>query len=257
MSDHPDVETRGELKRLEEFANTLKKGSVVHSKIVPVIAAITRDLATHDSQSKNEVWALKLQVTVGTTVGLRNIALNKTSTLIDIKSLVENQPQALSVDRIKVKRTGRAWTQFDTRTIVDCEIINGDELLIDCTAKAQKQFDKNVTGLARIENCDVKLNAAIDLLVAAIHCFILDLGFTCVMELPSTVPGFAPSLRGKGVHNVELRSNLSVKSFLPELCSPLIGSVLITSFASCTSTRPSLASSLCCRQSSMRSMLWV
>ena len=197
MSQYSEAETRAEFKSLEEFANSLRKGSLVHSKIVGVIGAISRELEAQRSETKNDVWSLKLHVTIGPVVGLRNISLNSSSTLNDVKSLVENQPQSAIVERIKVKRTGRAWTQFDSRPLSLCEIVNGDELLVECTAKAQKQFDKAITGLSRMEKCGVKLTSDLELLIAAVHCFILDQGFVSVMELPSTVPGFAPSLRGK------------------------------------------------------------
>lgn len=110
------------------------------------------------------------------------------------KSIEELTGASYSVERILLKRTGKAWGMFDWKTIEQCDMKNNDELVVDC-----KNLNENLKpkGLDRISASGLIAQSTFQFIALAIHAFLLDEEFIAVAELPNAVPGFAPSLKGR------------------------------------------------------------
>lgn len=187
-----------ELELLRNFAAVqLRKGSFVSEKVNDLILQAAREKARMfpaASTLPSDSIALRLRINITGFNDIRTINVKTGSSMESLKKSIESLTgPGYSVDRVLLKRTGRAWGMFDWKSIEQCEIKNNDELVVDC-----KNLNENLNpkGLERISASGLIAQSTFQFVALAIHAFLLDEGFTAVAELPNAVPGFAPSLKG-------------------------------------------------------------
>ncbi len=196
---------RTEVYAFSQFVNSsLAPNSYVRRRCHDLLNSLQNDIDTVQTKAKQAKlnFTLKIQANVGNSVSSRNLEIVPDATLADLKAAVEKQMNAgYPIDRIKVKRTGRAWGEFDSKPLATCEIVNGDELVVDFKTAVQPIFnyDKSLRGLRRVCTSAVHPVDAFELLAVTAHCFLLDLDFICVVEHANATPGFAPSIRGESI----------------------------------------------------------
>jgi hypothetical protein len=191
-----------EIELLRRFVEeNLRRGSFVFEKVQDLVLQAQREHARHLQQSANRkveaptTCKLMVRFNIPTIREPRSVELAPEGTLLELKREIEKSiGQTYTVERILVRRTGKAWGSFDTKTLAQCEIKNGDELLVDGKSA---EVSNNVRGQARVSASGVVAPTAFARLSLALHAFLLDMEFVTVVEMPSTVPGFAPSLKGK------------------------------------------------------------
>lgn len=192
-------EVEAELALLKTFANTsLRKGSFVYEKVQDLLAQADREkarlavLAAVPASSDSITLRVRINITGFNDV--RTLEVKKGSSLESLKRSIDAVTGAgYSAERVLLKRTGKAWGTFDSKSIEQCEMKNNDEIVVDC-----KNLNENLnpTGLERIPASGLVPQSTFQLLALAFHAFMLDEGFIAVVELPNAMPGFAPSLKG-------------------------------------------------------------
>jgi hypothetical protein len=190
-----------EIELLRRFAEEkLRKGSFVYEKVQDLVLQAQREHARHLQSSANQkaevpsTYKLVVRFNIATIRDPRSVELSPGSTLLELKKEIEKSiGQMYTVERILVRRTGKAWGSFDTKTLAQCEIKNGDELVVDGKSA---DVANNLRGQARVISSGIVASSPFARLALALHAFLLDLEFVTVVEMPSTVPGFAPSLKG-------------------------------------------------------------
>ena len=208
MSSSVD-EVEKELRALKAFADAnLKRGSFVSDKVEDLIVQATRE---HAKLLKSNAGAASVFVK-GNDSGMnlillinhpgfkepRTISVERTTSLAVLKGNIQTiTGPTMNAERIKVRRTGKAWGDFDEKTLEQCEIRDKDEIVVDCKLTNE---NLNPKGVQRLENSGITPKSPFELVVLALHCFLLDEDFVAVVELPNSVPGFAPSLKGLSVH---------------------------------------------------------
>ena len=189
-----------ELNLLKLFSSSnLRAGSVVSSRVDELIREISEEVKAKTRLSGNAKRSGD-SITIILFIGLlgykdpRPLQVLPTTTLSQLKLEIEKITGSnFATERIKVKRTGKALGQFDTKTLGECEIKDRDEILVDCRNVNEVL---NPTGVDRIATSGIQPKTACELLVLALHAFMLDEEFITVVQLPSSVPGFAPSIKG-------------------------------------------------------------
>jgi hypothetical protein len=196
-------EVEQELNLLKDFAEQrLRKGSFVYDKVQDLLSQASREHSRHLQQSQPKsapsepmTIALAIRADHPAIRDQRSINVPASLTMEQLKHRIEQEfAGSYAIERVLVKRTGRAYGTWDGKTLNQCEIRNGDELAVSC--KAAGELSAGLKGTARLSSSGVKANNDAEYLALALHSFMLDMEFTGVVELPSTVPGFAPSLKG-------------------------------------------------------------
>jgi hypothetical protein len=219
MSRISSEEVTRELHLLRGFLNSLRAGSLVHGRLSSLIDELTltqtqEQTHTHmehmehmehmqhtDTQQSvkgpvGTVGAINVSVVVKHVAYTtpKSISMLSSTTLSTLRGYIEttNGPK-FELERLLVKRTGKAWCTFDNKTVSQCEIKDGDLLIADCKSAVETL---NPTGLERLKSTRITPTNAFELVACALHCFLLDEAFVAVVELPNATPGFAPSLKG-------------------------------------------------------------
>jgi hypothetical protein len=197
------MEIQLEVQLLKQFAaSSLKQGSVVSNKVKALVSAVERELASQQKPVPVPVTNLRssgnFQVTLLINLsGFKDpvqIDASASTTLLELKTKIEGiTGPSLATERIKVRRTGKAFGEFDSKSLMLCEIIAGDEIVVDCKNTLEMV---NPVGLERIINSGLQPKSSFELLALALHAFMLDWKFVPIVELANTVPGFAPSVKG-------------------------------------------------------------
>jgi len=112
----------------------------------------------------------------------------------------------LKVYRIENFRTGTKCYLFDSVTVASFGLMDGDKIHVVCLPQKSSESITLESTVYRLDG----INSAgsrndLEVLIAAIHYFLLNKSFICIYEQPNSVPGFAPSLR-----------DLPKETFLPE-----------------------------------------
>lgn len=200
-------EVERELQLLRGFGDSrLRKNSFVYNKVQDLIAQAQREhLHIKESQTVLQAQPIdKFRVNIfinhPSIKEGKVLTLDRGSSLASLKHALETTPEMLpaghSVERVLVRRTGKAWSQLDDKTIEQCEIKDGDGLVIEC--KSNLNMDVSAArGVDRIAASGATVASPFQFLCLALHCFVLDMSFFTVVELPSTVPGFAPAVKSK------------------------------------------------------------
>lgn len=206
-----------ELTALRAFSEEkLRKGSVVYDKVQDLISQATRENARHAAavlgvgKIASDGITLVLRFNNTNLRELKSIQVSPDATLAVVKQQIEAiTGPAYCAERIQVRRTGKAFGQFDEKTIVQCEIKHNDELVVECK-NINENF--NPTGMERVTASGVTFSSEFQLICLALHAFMLDEGYVAVLELPNAVPGFAPSLKGERMHYIHDYSTDSTSS---------------------------------------------
>jgi hypothetical protein len=198
------MEIQLEVQLLKQFAaSSLKQGSVVSNKVKALVSALETELARQPKPVRVPDTSLRssgnFQVTLLINLsGFKDpvpIDASASTTLLELKTKIEGiTGPSLSTERIKVRRTGKAFGEFDSKSLMMCEIIAGDEIVVDCKNTLEMV---NPVGLERIINSGLQPKSSLELLALALHAFMLDWKFVPIVELANSVPGFAPSVKGR------------------------------------------------------------
>ena len=194
-------EVEYELNLLKNFADSkLKKGSFVYDKVEDLIAQARREQTRlMQNQQKAETGTAKfvrliIRINSPVVTEPKTIQVPIGCTMEALRTaIVASTGPNIVPDRVVVRRIGKAWGQFDQRTIDQCDIKSGDELIVDVKNASE---NTNVKGLERIAVSGISATNPTQTISLALHSFMLDLDFLSVVEIPSSVPGFAPSLKG-------------------------------------------------------------
>lgn len=193
-----------ELALLRAFAEQkLTRGSFVYDKVQDLLVQAEREHSRHRQQqtgmkgSPTEQAAFVLQITSDHPAfrGPYTLNVQIPCTLDRLKGLIEQGVTSGNpVDRILIRRTGRAFGTWDSRSLEQCEIRNNDVLVV--SVRTGGNSPGNASGVGRLTSSGIQPRSDFERLSLALHAFMLDLEFIGVVELPSNVPGFAPSLKG-------------------------------------------------------------
>lgn len=216
---------RHELAALREFSASLSSGGVVHKAALATISQLQQRIELEERaisaamSSSATQWRLKIRTPDSQTIVLA--AVSPHSTMRELRSLIESSvDRPLDIVRLRVASTGSAWGTFDEKTIQACSIQNNDVLTVEAktgsgakASAAGPSTSANAataagggtataapitappTGLGRIPRTLLP-QTRFECLVLALHCHMLDAGFTCVAEVKQNqVSGFAAPVR--------------------------------------------------------------
>lgn len=104
------------------------------------------------------------------------------------------------VERVSNRRTNRAWSSNNTKCLQECDITNLDEITVDCRScsiiDVVELSPVSDPFLQRLNQFNIIPSTPLELLCLALHSLMIDEQFIPVVELPNTVAGFAPSIKG-------------------------------------------------------------
>lgn len=190
-----------ELNLLKGFADAnLRNGSFVFEKVQDLISQASRENARHIASLQgagkmpSDTITVVLRINVPHVREPKSIQVSPSTSLLLLKREIEAiTGPSYSAERVQVRRTGKAFGQFDDKTVAQCDMKNNDEVVVDC-----KNLNENLNprGMERVTASGVTFTSEFQLLALALHAFMLDEDFVAVVELPNAVPGFAPSLKG-------------------------------------------------------------
>ena len=144
-----------------------------------------------DSKPKSENEKISLSLTVLHNTNLVQLVRN-------IETAQTYRPNS-KVQKLQNVRSGREYSEFDNSTLKSCDFRDGDRVIVQCKhqepiSQAAESAESVHPMIAAIDA--VKPSSNNEVLVAACHYVMLDQGFLYLTEQPSTVAGFAPSLKG-------------------------------------------------------------
>ena len=225
-----DVESiRNEIQLVVDFINQhLTKTSIVYHTVLDATTKLSSSLVRNDTtiNGGRDLTTIKdhttMQVDEADMITLK-VLVNPTNyayTISDASNIIEVQVTpsesisvfsksledlvfgqlrfAVTVDRLRVRRTGKVWSSSSTKTLHECEIIHLDEIIVDCRSCIDIEELSPISDplLQRMNLFNIVPSTPLELLSLALHSFMIDKGFIPVVELPNTVPGFAPSIKG-------------------------------------------------------------
>ena len=152
----------------------------------------------HDSKTASESEKISMSLTVSPNASLAQLVRD-----IEIAQTYRPNSKILRLQHI---RSGREYTDYDNSTVKSCDFRDGDRIVVQCnhqetTVQTIESLESVDPMIATIDS--VRPSSNNDILVAACHYFMLSQGFLYLTEQPSTVAGFAPSLKGF-IHNLLL-----------------------------------------------------
>lgn len=172
-------------------------------------------LAQHSGADSTTSLRLKIKTPDGQTVVLASVS--PATSMRELKALIESSlDKPLEISRIRVASTGQAWGVFDDKTLAACSIQSNDVLTVDSATAASSSSSSSSSSsrafapassqaaasaaspLSRVTAAGLWPANRFQAVLLALHCSMLEAGFVCVAEVPSSVPGFAPPVREVG-----------------------------------------------------------
>lgn len=229
--------TKKDIQLVVDFIDQhLSKTSIVYQKVLEATNQITINLlktsagttdshlvttAMDNSYTNMEVDAkltnelLTLKVHLNYTNYCAVLSSNSTS-IIDLQVLPSESIQGLCkkvedivfgrfrsrviVERVSIRRTNRAWSNSSTKCLQECDIGHLDEITVDCRSCSIDVVELSPVShpfLQRLNQFNTIPCTPLELLSLALHSLMIDEQFIPVVELPNTVAGFAPSIKGQ------------------------------------------------------------
>lgn len=172
-----------------------------------------------DAKLTNELLSLKVHLNY---TNYCAVLSNNSTSIIDLQVLPSESIQGLCkkvedvvfgrfrsrviVERVSIRRTSRAWSNSSTKCLQECDIGHLDEITVDCRSCSIDVVELSPISdpfLQRLNQFNTIPCTPLELLSLALHSLMIDEQFIPVVELPNTVAGFAPSIKGQLVdhHN--------------------------------------------------------
>jgi hypothetical protein len=172
-------------------------------------------LSQHSAANTTTSLRLKIKAD-GQTVVLASVS--PSTSMRELKALIESSlDKPLEISRIRVASTGQAWGVFDEKSLASCSIQSNDVLTVDSATAAATSLSSSSSSrafapassqaaaaastaspLSRVTAAGLWPSNRFQTVLLALHCSMLEAGFVCVAEVPSSVPGFAPPVREVG-----------------------------------------------------------
>ena len=177
-----------------------------------------------DAKLSNELLTLKVHLNY---TNYCAVLSNNSTSIIDLQVLPSESIQGLCkkvedvvfvrfrsriiVERVSIRRTSRAWSNSSTKSLQECDIGHLDEITVDCRSCSIDVVELSPISdpfLQRLNQFNTIPCTPLELLSLALHSLMIDEQFIPVVELPNTVAGFAPSIKGQLVdhHDTHLHS---------------------------------------------------
>jgi hypothetical protein len=99
----------------------------------------------------------------------------------------------ISFARIRLLRSGNAFSEFDNTSLESCGIINNDVISLEDVIYSNTN---GIPSISRISTSGILPETSLQFFVMLSHAIMLDMKFICTFETPSTVKGFAPARFG-------------------------------------------------------------
>lgn len=185
-----------------------------------------------DAKLTNELLTLKVHLNY---TNYCAVLSNNSTSIIDLQVLPSESIQGLCkkvedvvfgrfrsrviVERVSIRRTSRAWSNSSTKCLQECDIGHLDEITVDCRSCSIDVVELSPISdpfLQRLNQFNTIPCTPLELLSLALHSLMIDEQFIPVVELPNTVAGFAPSIKGQLVdhHNTVVYINYTVTRLL-------------------------------------------
>lgn len=178
-----------------------------------------------DAKLTNELLTLKVHLIYSNYCAV--LSSNSTS-IIDLQVLPSESIQGLCkkvedvvfgrfrsrviVERVSNRRTSRAWSNSSIKCLQECDIGHLDEITVDCRSCSIDVVELSPVidpFLQRLNQFNTIPCTPLELLSLALHSLMIDEQFIPVVELPNTVAGFAPSIKGQFVnHHIHSHSSI-------------------------------------------------
>lgn len=185
---------------IEEIYQVAKKSSsaVIQSHIVSYIDDFRSKLLAA-SKENAETLRIKVRFSDGLVAILAN--LSSTMSLSDLKTQIEDSKDGpFQLLKLLLVRTNTDITGFDDTSLVDAGVCNNDVFIAEgnCSALASMSVQQSSSPPAFeiLASSNLQYSCAEEVFFVGLHCCLLEEGMICMVEMPNSVPGFAPSLKG-------------------------------------------------------------
>lgn len=198
------AEIEFDINKIEDYLNTnFKRDSEISMRVSEYLETLKNEYGLVESPIPSSKHSDKITLNIKLNkegYPFFNIQMFSDNKISELKKVIESHYKFnIAVDRLILKNESKI-SLFNDESLETCGINNNDEILVDCksmsprvTAETEYRCPK---GLLRIAHSKTFPMNRYDLIVLALHSFMLDDSFVCLDELPNSVPGFAPSLRG-------------------------------------------------------------
>lgn len=168
----------------------LEEGSYLRNKISDLVIAYKR---THDHEKIGRPSALvTISVLLNKEYFCKKIKVALSSSMFDLKKRLEyfSAGRYLFTSLYNI-RTNKSFSAFDRHTaLFDCGICNDDILLANIKTL-------NMIGESRVKASGVAANSSFQHCVLVLHAFMLDAGFTHVIDVHNAKQNFHPVCKGQ------------------------------------------------------------
>lgn len=205
-------DAKRQVGELAEFIRNYPPSSVIPMYFGPILDDLKVEVMKR-STSRATDWRLKLKYPDLSVVVLASIKPD--TALAILRDLAEkSSEEPCCVKSIVIVRLNQRIDCFDDTTIANAGIFNNDVLCLELTTYSQREQtwhtsamtvqkndgnstmpDKTLEALSKLSS--ITIASPIEILCMGLHCFLLDEGFVSIIEVPSTVPGFAAAIKGK------------------------------------------------------------
>ena len=147
------------------------------------------------SFSDPESKSLSDEEKVSMSVSVSTLRYSLEQTVREIEKQQTYRPNA-RVLRMRNLRTNVEYREFDLRSLLSVGFQDGDRLLVYCGQQTTSTENKSPADKLQSLIDSAKPSDTLETIAAAAHHIFLSMGFVYMVEQPSTVAGFAPSLKG-------------------------------------------------------------
>ena len=182
-------------------------GGFVKRRVVHLIGEVSEQISMLQDNIKEEKWKIRVRGAAQETILLTG--LSPTTSLKDFVGLIYDATgYSSAVTSIVIDRTSKRILDCSGEgSLVSFGFQNNDSIVVEYGTQRQ---------LASVGKIHQKLSSfqtlpstSLEAVFLALHCCLLELGFICIapMQTESSVPGFAPPLKGKCVY-LSMRFNV-------------------------------------------------
>lgn len=205
---------------LKSILPSLSEDGIAKNEISILLCKMDALVSEAESIDGGPKLRLKIKLETNETVILSNIS--STCTIIQLKRLIEESvDRPIRIQHFKIVSNGFEIKNIDERTIQSYNLQNLETLIVkegtyqqqsnSTTTSSQQSMSLKsaslqtatditeealpMNGLYRLPSSGLRITSPFEALALAVHCELLDDGFITQFETPSTVAGFAPSIR--------------------------------------------------------------
>ena len=185
-----------DLELLKSMTIQLPQG-FVKKRVVHLIGEFDEQIRVLQNTSKEERWKIRVRGASEETILLTG--LSPTTSLKEFIGLIHDATgYSSAVISLLIDRSAkRISASSDEGSLVSFGFQNNDSVVVEYSSQQRESMDGTIS--QKLSSFQILPSTPAEAVFLALHCCLLELGFICIapVQAESSVPGFAPPLKGK------------------------------------------------------------